>query len=62
MPTSTTDHAGTPRNLPAPTTWSAYEITPGGRERPLADHLTYTQVLAAHFPDAVWNVVWRQDS
>ena len=45
----------------APPTWSAFEITPGGRETALAAGLTYCQVLAAHFPDAVWNVVWRQD-
>lgn len=54
---TSTDQARKPR----PPTWTAYEITPGGRERVLAEHLTYTRVLAARFPDAAWAVVWRQD-
>lgn len=45
----------------APPTWSAYEVMPGGREILLVAGLTYTQVLAARFPDAAWAVVWRQD-
>jgi hypothetical protein len=47
--------------LPAPPTWSAYETLPDGREHLLAEHLRYTQMLGARFPEAVWAVVWRQD-
>jgi len=51
----------TPRPVTTSPTWSAYEVTPGGRETLLAERLTYTQVLAARFPEASWAVVWRQD-
>ena len=50
-----------PTTAPTPT-WSAYETLPDGRERLLADHLRLTQVLAFHAPEAVWAVVWHEDS
>lgn len=57
MPTTTDQR---PTVAPVPT-WTAVETLPGGRETVLAEHLTYTQVLAARFPDASWAVHWRLD-
>lgn len=44
-----------------PPTWTAYETLPDGRERVLAEHLRYTAVLGARFPDTIWAIVWRRD-
>jgi len=51
----------TRKRYPAPT-WTAYETLPDGGERVLAEHLRYTEVLGARFPEAVWAVVWKLDA
>jgi hypothetical protein len=46
----------------APPTWSASEILPGGGERPIVDHLRWTERQAYRFDDRTWNVIWREDA
>ena len=47
----------------SPHTWSAYEPLPGGLERLLADHLTFTQLLAQapRLAELAPLAQWRED-
>jgi hypothetical protein len=60
MPTTPALTAALSPATAAPT-WSAYEVTPGGRKTLLASGLRYTEVLAARFPEAAWAIVWKLD-